>query len=216
MLTLAYINADYGDTFRVDTIDIQSPIVSGTTGNQGTNEVYYNTTTGKYEIYTSLEVLSNNDVGVTLNGVTLANNIDYYLSLSDKKRIILEGQLIISDIINIYYNTGISVQGNITNTNPNIAWSIEIAPNDTNGTFTVELATDEAFTNIINTASVDYIIDVTSYNVNIVLIGDYGTDLYYRVKNEKIYKTICNDSIDSIAYSEIVPITIGTNATNNY
>jgi hypothetical protein len=216
MLTLAYVNADYGDTFRVDTIDIQSSITSGTTGNQGTNEVYYNTTTGKYEIYTSLEVLSNNDVGVTLNGVTLANNIDYYLSLSDKNRIILEGDLIVSDIINIYYNTGILVQGNITDVNPNIAWSIETAPNDTNGTFTVELATDEAFTNIINTASIDYIIDVTSYNTNIGLIGDYGTDLYYRVKNEKIYKTICNDSIDSIAYSEIVPITIGTNATNNY
>jgi hypothetical protein len=62
---------------------------------------YYNTTTGKYEIYTDTTPLEGNSV--MLNGVTLANGGDYYQSISNPKRIILEGDLLIEDIITIVY-----------------------------------------------------------------------------------------------------------------
>jgi hypothetical protein len=49
-----------------------------------------------------------------LNGVTLANGGDYYQSISNPKRIILEGDLLIEDIITIVYYPTTTVIGLIT------------------------------------------------------------------------------------------------------
>jgi hypothetical protein len=54
--------------------------------NQGSNTSYYNTTTGKYEIYTDTTPLEGNSILVMLNGVTLANGGDYYQSISKDNR----------------------------------------------------------------------------------------------------------------------------------
>ena len=216
IMTIAFSNSSGGNNLKVDIYDIQSSIVSGTTDNQGSNKIYYNTTTNKYELYTTLTPLSSNDVAVTLNGALLANNIDYYQSSSNEKRIILEGQLLVGDIINVYYNTETEVQGDITITNPIVEWSISNIPNSTNGTFTLELATDEAFTNIVNSVDTKHIEGVSDYSNAITLVGGYGTNLYYRIKNEKKYTSFTNDVILITEYSDIIPITVKTNTTNNY
>ena len=216
LMTIAFSTNDTGSTLRVDTYDIQTTIPSGTGNNQGTNKVYYNTTTNKYELYTTMELSNNNDVAITLNGMTLANNIDYYQSTSNNYRLILEGDIIIGDIINIYYNAVTQVQGIISIPNPVIAWDVDPAPIDLNGMFTIELASDTNFTNIVNSATTEYIVGVSGYASQIKLVGGLGTDLYYRIKNEKTYKAIANDNIILIEYSDIVPITVNTNATNNY
>lgn len=216
LMTVAFSTNDTGSTLRVDTYDIQSAIASGPSNNQGSNKVYYNTTTNKYELYTTIEPSNNNDIAITLNGMTLANNIDYYQSSSNAYRLILEGDIIIGDIINIYYNSVTQVQGNISNPSPIIAWDIDPAPIDLSGKFVLELATDEAFTNIINSATTRYSIGVTGYSSKINLIGGLGTQLYYRIKNEKKYKAIANDNIVLAKYSDIIPIVVNTNATNNY
>lgn len=216
LMTVAFSTNDTGSTLRVDTYDIQSAIASGPSNNQGSNKVYYNTTTNKYELYTTIEPSNNNDIAITLNGMTLANNIDYYQSSSNAYRLILEGDIIIGDIINIYYNSVTQVQGNISNPSPIIAWDIDPAPIDLSGKFVLELATDEAFTNIINSATTRYSIGVTGYSSKINLIGGLGTQLYYRIKNEKKYKAIANDNIVLTKYSDIIPIVVNTNATNNY
>ena len=216
LMTIAFSNNGIGSTLRVDTYDIQTTIPSGPNNNQGTNKVYYNTTTNKYELYTTMEIINNNDVAITLNGMTLANNIDYYKSLSNNYRLILEGNIVVGDIINIYYNAVTEVQGTISNPNPVIAWDIDPAPIDLNGNFTIELASDINFTNIINSATTKYIIGVSGYASQIKLIGGLGTELYYRIKNEKKYKTITNDNIVLTEYSDIVPIIVNTNAANNY
>lgn len=216
LMTVAFSTNDTGSTLRVDTYDIQTTIASGPSNNQGSNKVYYNTTTNKYELYTTIEPSNNNDIAITLNGMTLANNIDYYQSSSNAYRLILEGDIIIGDIINIYYNSVTQVQGNISNPSPIIAWDIDPAPIDLSGKFVLELATDEAFTNIINSATTRYSIGVTGYSSKINLIGGLGTQLYYRIKNEKKYKAIANDNIVLAKYSDIIPIVVNTNATNNY
>lgn len=216
IMTIAFSNSSGGNNLKVDIYDIQSSIVSGTTDNQGSNKIYYNTTTNKYELYTTLTPLSSNDVAITLNGALLANNIDYYQSSSNQKRLILEGQLLVGDIINVYYNTETEVQGDITITKPTIEWSISNIPNSTNGTFTIELATDEAFTNIVNSVDTKHIEGVSDYSNAITLVGGYGTNLYYRIKNEKKYTSFTNDVILVTEYSDIIPITVKTNATNNY
>jgi hypothetical protein len=216
IMTIAYVTQQTDNTLRTETEDITTPIISGATDGQGDNKVYFNTTTGKYEFFLDVTPISGNDISVTLNGATLANNIDYYQSLSNLKRLIFEGDFAVGDIINVYYNVGTDTQGNITIPNPTVGWTIDIAPENNFGEFTVELASDELFTTIIDNPTVGYISGINGYSTQITLSGDVGTKLFYRVKNEKEYITLCNDGIKSIAYSEIVPITVGTNATNNY
>jgi len=216
IMTIAFSNSSGGNNLRADIYDIQTSIVSGSTDNQGSNKIYYNTTTNKYEIYTTLTPLSSNDIAITLNGALLANNIDYYQSTTNLKRIILEGNLLLGDIINVYYNTETEVQGDITIVQPTIEWSISNIPNSSNGNFIIELATDEAFSNIINTVETSHLEGISDYSNSIKLIGGYGTNLYYRIKNEKKYKSFTNDVISFNEYSDIIPITIRTNATNNY
>jgi hypothetical protein len=216
IVTIAYSNDDINNTLYVDTMDIQNAISSGTTNNQSTNSVYYNTTTNKYELYISLTPTSNNDIAITLNGSLLANNIDYYQSTSNPKRIILEGNLIIGDIINVYYNTTTNVQSSINIVSPLITWRVNNIPTGNNGVFTIQLSTDKSFTNIVYSSSTSYINGQAYYSDNIILTGGLGTKLYYRIRNQKEYKTILNDIIIINEFSEIIPIVVGTNATNNY
>jgi len=178
--------------------------------------VYYNTTKGKYEIYASVTPSNGNDIVVNLNGVTLANNIDYYISTSNPKRIILDGNLVVGDILNLYYISNSDVQGNIDTTSINIGWSIETPPQSVNGEFIVEIADDENFSNIIVTGQTDYLIGSTNYIKTLNLVGSAGDVQYYRVKNIKKYEDICNNLIETDAYSEIINITIQTNAINSY
>jgi len=216
ILTYVYINSTTDSAFRYDTIDIITTIASGSTNSQGSNDVYYNTTEGKYEIYTSLIPAELNNMVVTLNGVTLANNIDYYQSITNPKRIILEGVLAVGDLITIYYVTSVAFQGNITTTNINFSWGITNQPQTTNGLFTVEIASDNLFTTIVGTGTTEYIIGVTNYSLQLPTIGEVGDVLYYRIKNDKNYVNLCGSIINTTAYSEIIDIRIQTNATNSY
>jgi len=216
ILTYVYINSTTDSAFRYDTIDIITTIASGSTNSQGSNDVYYNTTEGKYEIYTSLIPAELNNMVVTLNGATLANNIDYYQSITNPKRIILEGVLAVGDLITIYYVTSVAFQGNITTTNINFSWGITNQPQTTNGLFTVEIASDNLFTTIVGTGTTEYIIGVTNYSLQLPTIGEVGDVLYYRIKNDKNYVNLCGSIINTTAYSEIIDIRIQTNATNSY
>lgn len=191
-------------------------IVSGVTNGQGTNNVYYNTTEGKYEVYSSVDIASSSDVVVTLNGVTLANNIDYYKSTSNDRRIILEGVILTNDVINLYYFGNASYVGQIYTNTPEIGWYIEHLPTLVNGQFTLELSTGDTFTNISYSSVTDYEVGVGIYSDNLIISGDVGTQYYYRVKNEKFYQPITGNTIDTIAYSETVPIIIQSNSINSY
>jgi hypothetical protein len=201
-----------------DFIQITSPIISGTTGNEGSSDVYFNITEGKYEIYTTVTPNSVDDLIVTLNGLTLAPNIDYYQSTSNSKRIILQGQLLVGDVINIYYNGNAQYIGNVYSNTPTINWEIENAPGNNNGVFTVEVANsgDTGFTSLITTATTNYVTNQTAYSAQITLSGDVGTNYIYRIKNEKRYTSLIGDVISSINYSETIPITIQSNAINSY
>jgi hypothetical protein len=218
VLTYIYTSSDESkNNIKQDVIDVVTTITNGSTNNQGDNKVFFNTTKNKYELYMEMTPVSNNDVVVTINGMALANNIDYYLSSSNPKRIILEGDIIIGDIINIWYNTNIKAQGNIFSDTVIIDWSIINPPklND-RGKFTLELSSDLDFTNIINSIEVPYIQNIITYSTILGLVGSAGDKVYYRVKNEKKFIDICGGPIISTSFSEIVDITIQTNSINSY
>lgn len=216
VITYAFVSGGDSGNFKYETIDIDYAIVSGATGGQGDNNVYYNTTTSKYELYTEITPASGNDIYVTVNGATLANNIDYYQSTSVAKRIILEGTVLSGDVINMYYNSLANVSDDIFNASHIINWSIDNAPEESNGFFTLEVDDFKSFTAITQSATTNYVTRQHDYTSEITFSGDVNTVKYYRVKNTKEYRTMCGDKIISEAYSEIVPITIRYNSINSY
>jgi hypothetical protein len=216
VITYAFVSGGDSGNFKYETIDIDYAIVSGATGGQGDNNVYYNTTTSKYELYTEITPASGNDIYVTVNGATLANNIDYYQSTSVAKRIILEGTVLSGDVINMYYNSLANVSDDIFNASHIINWNIDNAPEESNGFFTLEVDDFKSFTAITQSATTNYVAGQHDYTSDITFSGDVNTVKYYRVKNTKEYRTMCGDKIISEAYSEIVPITIRYNSINSY
>jgi hypothetical protein len=151
-----------------------------------------------------------------INGVSLANGIDFYQSTSNNKRIILVGDIVVGDIITMVYFPSAGVASNIYNANPVVGWSISDAPKLVNGYFTLELANDIGFNSIIYTGKTDYVVDTYFYGLPLSLSGDVNTKYYYRVRNDKNYVTICGNEINSYVYSDTIPITIATNSINSY
>lgn len=216
ILTYAYTNSLETNNIKSDYFDIDTPIVSGATNGQGTNTIYYNTTKSKYEMYLSMTPVTSNDIIVTLNGVTLANNVDYYQSNTNPKRIIFGGDLIVSDLLTAYYNTNTNIQGNQFGTEITVSWTIQNAPINNDGLFTVEISNDENFTSIVSSGTTSYITNETRYGKIVNLVGTFGDKQYYRVKNEKNFKNLCGETLTTEKYSETVEITIQTNLNNSY
>jgi hypothetical protein len=197
-------------------INVSTAIVSGATGGQGSEDIYYNTGTSKYEVYVDVTPSAGNDIIVEINGVTLSKGIDFYQSSSDPKRIILEGDIMVGDIVLISYIAASSVATSVTTPNPLVSWTIDPAPQAVNGVFYVESSTASTFTDISSSAVTPYIVGQTNYSANITVSGSVGTQIYYRVRNVKDYVSIKGDIIRSIATSDIVPLTIASNAINTY
>lgn len=205
------------DPIQVDTYLVDAPVVSGTTDNQGSENVYYNTDTSKYEIYSSVNIATS-DVVVTINGVTLANNIDYYVSISNPRRVILEGDVLENDVINIYYTPSTDASGQLTVNPFNLTWNIPTAPVNNNGKFIIEVtsSTDTGFASIQQSIEVPYQAGVAAYNGQVTLTGSVGDEYIYRIKNRKEYVSLNGDIIVSENYSEVVSIFIASNNINSY
>lgn len=215
VLTLIY-TAGAGANLVGENINISSQILSGSTNGQGNNIVFYNTGTTKYELYTSLTPVNGASILVMVNGATLANGIDYYQSITNPKRIILEGVVMVGDIITIVYAPSTGAFNGIINPNPSVSWSIENPPQTNDGLFSLEVSTGNTFNTFYTTVSTPYEIGRQNYTINFVASGSVGTTLYYRIKNEKQYRTLCNVLLSDVKYSETVPITIQTNSINSY
>jgi hypothetical protein len=215
VLTIVY-TAGAGNNLIGENINITSPITSGATGQQGNNLVYYNTGTTKYEIYTTIEPINSGSIMVMLNGASLANGIDFYQSSSDPKRIILEGVVMVGDIITIVYAPTTGTVNGITNNFPAVSWQISTPPQTTDGIFTLEISTGTTFSTFYSSITQSYVVGQTNYYQNFIASGSIGTKLYYRIKNEKKYETLCGIMLSDIKYSETIPITIQTNSINSY
>lgn len=215
IITIVYTRTS-SQTIVSNGIQITNPIVSGTTNGQGSNKAYYNTTSGKYEIYTDNQILDGSRVIVILNGITLTYNIDFYLSTTDKKRIILNGNIMIGDIINIIYYPVASIINGITQNTNFINWYIPTPPQSSNGEFSLEYSNSSSFSTYTVNSVVPYQEAVTDYTTILSLTGSVGTNWYYRVKNVKNYQSICGDIISSTAYSETVRVQVQSNAINSY
>jgi hypothetical protein len=215
IITIVYTRTST-QTIVSNAIQITNAITSGTTNNEGSNKAYYNTTTGKYELYTDNQILDGSRIILILNGITLTFNIDYYLSTTNKKRIILQGTIMVDDIINIIYYPIANVVNGITNNNNYINWYITTPPEKNNGEFSLEYSNSNSFSTYTVNSTIPYSPQVTNYTSVLSLTGSVGTNWYYRVKNVKNYQSICGDIISSTGYSETVKVQIQSNAINSY
>lgn len=203
-------------TLTTDSISLNATITSGATGGQGALRYYYNTTTGKYEVYMLNEPVDNSRFIVVLNGVMLSWGIDFYQSITDKKRIIFQGVLNVNDLVTMIYYPKASVINGISLTTNYIGWYIQNQPQSADGEFTLEYSNVSNFSALTVNSTVAYQPLVTNYGSYLTLTGSVGTSLYYRVKNKKNYVSICGDLIESVAYSEVIPVVIQSNAINSY
>jgi hypothetical protein len=218
VLTYAYITDGSQDSLYADLYNVTSAIPSGTTGTQGVSDrVFYNTTHNKYEFYLLTQPAS--DVLLSINGSLLYKDVEYYNSLTDSRRIILEENISVSDVIEAFYQPANAINGGISTNKPTISWSINSAPLDVNGRFVIEVTdpSDTTFQNIIYSGVVDYVVSQKTYSDIITLTNAVAGDKFiYRVKNEKFYTPIMGEIIYTVNYSDINKIEILTNVGNSY
>lgn len=215
IISIIYTTSN-NNVLNSDYYNVSAPIISGSSGSEGSNNIFFNTTHSKYEVYMSIEPINGNNLIVMLNGVTLSNGLDYYQSISNNKRIILNGDLSFGDIVTVVYFPTTSTINGIFTPNPYVTWMINKPPQSNNGIFTLELSQDVNFSSLVSSSSQNYVIGQTIYSDLLTLSGSVGTTLYYRVKNDKIFENLCGETIIDSVYSDTIPIIIQTNAINSY
>ena len=221
LLTVVYVaTSTPGSSIFNDEYVVNSSVNSGETNTElSSDRVYFNTDQNKFEFYLSTEPLTD-DVTMVLNGAVLANNVEYYRSSTNTKRIILEGAIRIGDILQALYLPKTGLLGTISTNTPLFSWNITSAPAPpTTGEFTLEIADkgDEDFNTILYSNKVDYIDEVNSYLTQVNLTGATAGDQFrYRVKNEKKYSPISGETITDIVYSDVNTFELVSNAGNSY
>lgn len=215
IITVLYTTSG-GFNLITDNSLIDGPIVSGSTDNQNNLDYYYNTVEEKYEVFTRTVPQIGGNTVVMLNGATLASGVDYYQSISNPKRFILQGNLRVGDLITIvYFPSNGLVKGVYTN-NPMVSWRIKKSPKVNNGIFTLEVSNSETFNTIYYSGQTEYELGIMHYLDTFEIIGEIGDEFYYRVKNEKNYVNICGEIINTVKYSEVIPLVVLTNSINSY
>ncbi len=218
VLTYAYVrdgqpNDLFGDGYR-----ITETIKSGSTENYNTTDrVYFNTDHNRYEYYLISPTFGNPIL--TLNGSVLSFDIEYLLSTTNLRRIILTKSLKVGDLIEAFYTPQASVIGTIPNNKPTISWSVTNFPLNDSGKFIVEFVDveDDNFQNILYSFETPYVLNQRSYSLETLLGNASAGDRFlYRIKNEKFYQPIVGETIYSFNFSDIIKIEIGTNIGENY
>lgn len=216
IINFIFIGKSNTSGLRSDIIDINSVISTGPTDGQGDKIVYYNEETSKYEIYTEFRITAPNTVVVMINGLTMTNLLDFHVSTSNMKRIILEGELKQGDLITVIYDSGENQQRGVTEGHIDISWYVNKPITNINGNFTIEFSKDKEFTDIIQSEEVSYIPEKQDYTKRVELDYEFGQVLFYRIKNNKFYTTILGDELNTENFSDSMRIEIKTNISNNY
>jgi len=224
IITIAYVENGNNGNLYTDFHEITSPIHSGPINDQSpTDKVYFNTTTNRSEFY--MDMPSTNIPILVVNGNVLSYGIDYLLSSSNNKRIIIldvggTPLLVLGDLIELFYVPSTTIYGDLESNNTTLSWYINNAPTlGFGGKFTVEFVSelDTDFDTILYSIIVDSIVDQPSYSTIINLSGaSAGDNFRYRVKYKKTYTSISGKILTSESESEAYLVSIITNIGDEY
>lgn len=215
--TITIVSSNDINTPPIYTESYQITTIPNTTYPSVGQKVIYNTDTNKYEYW--LDYNTTNQPVITVNGQVLSNGIDFYVSSSNSRRMIFEGTLVVGDIITAFYNSIMKGNNFITTNQYTLYWSIPNAPLSSSGYFLVELANygDTNFNNPVFSGIALYSEKQTSYSINMYFSGGtYGQKYLSKVTNYKNYYTLLGELIQTNNSSDVITLTIGTNALNNY
>lgn len=215
MVNVIYTFASDGNGINSETVTVGG-VVSGVTNGEGFNSIYFNIDTNKFELFVKNAISDINSMIITLNGVTLSNGVDFYQSTSNPKKIILNGEVISGDIMNIFYLGFNNFSGGISSSNMTLFWEIPNALNKENGEFDVQISTNIGFTSIISETTIPYESFESSFSSDIYLPGSFGDVYYVRVINRKTFTTIKNEILTKEINSDILTLKLTTNTNNSY
>ena len=125
-------------------------------------------------------------------------------------------ELLVGDIITLVYFPVIDVVNGLNTNEPMVTWVVDNPPTQNNGYFSLEVSYNDIFSSYYYSGKTDYIAGETYYSDSFIATGSVGTHLYYRIKNNKNYETICGDIVNSVTYSDVIPVIIQTNSINKY
>lgn len=203
---------DFG-SFFMDTIMV-SGFTSTTTPNyrtSGDNTLNYNPVTFNYEFFTSLPIDPNYSVVLTVNGVKLAENYQFFKSTTFDGRLIFDKNntnLKIGDIISVLayskateYN-GVYNYGSLSKNEFLVQW---VAPttftNDTvTGRFIIKLYDDDTG-NLTNQTFVDFQPTISNYSA---LLSNLPLNVNFKFKLifETTYNGYLNNQVITCSYAE--------------
>lgn len=215
IITIVSSNDINASTIQVESYEVYS--IPSTTYPSGNEKVIYNTNYNKYEYWLNYEVT--NQPVLSINGQVLSNDIDFYVSSSNRRRLIFEGNIMVGDQITVFYNSVMNNGNNITTNIYPLNWFINTVPNNDLGFFLVEVTNDGdyGFNSPVYSAYTIYQVGQSTYGLNLPFnSGYYGQKFLVRVSNYKIFYTVLNQLVQSIEISDSIILTIKTNALNNY
>ena len=225
---------DLNDVVRLEVFSvtgITTGVTSSSTATTYTNIVNYNVDNNRNEIFLNEKIDPNVDPVMTINGVNVVYNIDFFKSNFVANKLIMGENTIIKagDVISVYYYyTGHNNAGDlgILKTNkPIIQWFSNqniIKSAISNGVFTVEIAdrNDPTYSNILNENQPDttlYNNTLSNYNLEMNPITTTSIKNYiYRVKFTKNYVTqIVNNTYQTETYSKSGSFSLNWDFINN-
>jgi hypothetical protein len=192
------------DNVRLEFISVTgvtSGVTSSVSATTYENIVNFNNVSNRLEIYLLDKIDSGIQPRLTINGVNLTYNVDFFKSnIVQNKLILNEGSVIkVGDVISIYYyysgNNNPGDLGVLKTDKPLIKWESQqniLRTLFSYGTFTLEVTdrTDVSFSNILYTGNTVYNNTTTSYTLGTEQITTTSIkDYIYRIKFVKNFVT---------------------------
>jgi len=230
------IGSEFPDIFNLNEIYLKldaftvSSITTGTTTATtitSTPIVNYNPTKNRQEILLTGPIESLSSIIFVVNGVRLTKNIDYYISRTDNRKIIMDVNSVIKigDDISVFYYTDESLLytelGYFRTDTPTIQWSVPIsysAYTSDNGKFLVQVTTrsDEDFTTPVQQKFVDYEGGVYDYTTELDPIPtNVGQKFLVRVYFFKDYHILFDNVITTRSVSNVASFSLNVEYIEN-
>lgn len=214
---------------KLDSFIVNSITTGTTTATTITSTpiVNYNPTKNRQEILLTAPIRSLSSIIFVVNGVRLTKNIDYYISRTDNRKLILDINTIIKldDDISIFYYTDESEfyteLGYFRTDTPTIEWNVPIsysAYTSDNGKFLVQTTTrdDNQFLTPVQQKFVDYEQGVYDYRTELdPLPTNLGQKFLVRVYFFKDYHILFDNVITTRSVSNIASFSINSEYIEN-
>jgi hypothetical protein len=175
--------------------------------------INYNSTTGNQEMYLTQPINPNNAIFLTINGVEMVEDQQFFKSTSIDNMIIFDktysNLIITGDVVSVFTVSKDSIYGGNDygqlETNEFTAnWVVPTTiPENVTSNFKIQvtLKNDSGYTSVYYEKTLPFVTGVGNYNTKITSIG-LNNDYRFKVINEAVYNGYLNNKIKTCSSSE--------------